>query len=203
MTIDRDGRTKEGQMERERSGKRIDICPEVLENSKERQKNRKICPKSRFLHGVERREFFMDARSTGNLIAQHFDRIGWKYKMLDENDGLIRTGVSGLSKIGVCEIFVDVDDDGESLHVISIGYVKFNKDNQTELLKALLACNEANKKYRWVKFVADRDRGIIRLEDDAVVEPGTVGAEAHELVGRMAGIADKAYDIFTGFGLSK
>ena len=145
----------------------------------------------------------MDARSTAKLIAQHFDRLGWKYAMLDENDGLIRTGVGGLSYIGSIGIFVDVDNDGESMHIVSIDYVRFNKDDQRSLLSALIACNEANTKFRWIKFLADRERGMIRLEDDAVVEPGTAGAEAHELVGRMSGIADKAYEIFRKVGLSK
>lgn len=82
-------------------------------------------------------------------------------------------------------------DDETTAAIRGYDYVKVAEDKQAE---ALLCCNEMNKKMRWVKFVLDDEE--ISVEDDAVIEENTAGAEILELIIRMCNIADEAYPVF-------
>lgn len=128
-------------------------------------------------------------------IHNYFESINWHHSVLKEKESIIATGVGGLDNInsGNIEIYIDADDDGESIHIVSIDYIKFPKSKVAEILTGVNACNDH---FRWVKFVADIEHGIIRLEDDAVLDMNSAGEEAKELVLRMASIADEAYPIF-------
>ena len=58
----------------------------------------------------------------------------------------------------------------------------------------LLACNELNNKYRWVKFVIDDDRDI-NIEADCVISPSTAGTVCIEMFYHFMGIAKEAYPV--------
>ena len=60
---------------------------------------------------------------------------------------------------------------------------------------ALIACNNANKQYRWIRFYLDEENDVI-AEADAVVSEDSVFNETVELIIRMSGIVDSVYPSF-------
>ncbi len=59
----------------------------------------------------------------------------------------------------------------------------------------LIACNDANKKYRWVRFFIDEDNDVV-AEADAIVSDESVFDEVIELIVRMLNIIDDLYPSF-------
>ncbi len=59
----------------------------------------------------------------------------------------------------------------------------------------LLACNNANKQYRWVRFYMDGDNDVVAAMD-AIVSSETVFDEMIELIVRMLQIIDDLYPEF-------
>ena len=60
---------------------------------------------------------------------------------------------------------------------------------------ALIACNNANKEYRWVRFSLDEEHDIV-CAADAIVDEDTVFDEVVELIVRMMRIVDTVYPTF-------
>jgi len=60
---------------------------------------------------------------------------------------------------------------------------------------ALIACNNANKEYRWVRFSLDEEHDIV-CAADAIVDEETVFDEVVELIVRMMRIVDTVYPTF-------
>ncbi|MCD8192406.1 MAG: YbjN domain-containing protein [Oscillospiraceae bacterium] len=59
---------------------------------------------------------------------------------------------------------------------------------------AMIACNELNKKYKWVKFYLDDD-GDVTAENDAILDAATCGEVCFELMIRMTQIVNEAYPV--------
>lgn len=60
---------------------------------------------------------------------------------------------------------------------------------------ALIACNNANKDYRWIRFSLDDDQDIVAAAD-AIVNEDSVFDEVVEMILRMTGIVDTVYPTF-------
>ena len=69
---------------------------------------------------------------------------------------------------------------------------KFPKE---KTMAALVACNDANSEYRWVKFYLDEDQ-CVTATVDAIVNERTVFDEAIKIIYRMLDIVDTVYHTF-------
>ena len=119
---------------------------------------------------------------------REMDKRGIKYSEI--NDRMVRVVYSG-ENLSSIKIIVCFDGDGEHLVQFACMEVASFKDDK-KYAAALLACNQLNARFRWVKFYLDSDRDI-RVEADAIVDIDTVGAECCEIVSRMVNIIDEAY----------
>ncbi len=54
----------------------------------------------------------------------------------------------------------------------------------------ILACNEINRAYKWIKLYVDSDNDLM-YQVDAKLSPETAGEEALEMILRMANITDE------------
>ena len=68
--------------------------------------------------------------------------------------------------------------------------VKFPPERLPKLYEA---CNEANRKYRYVKFVVDPEKSVVNMEMDIPSRCENVGAVAEELLIRAVAILDEVY----------
>ena len=86
-------------------------------------------------------------------------------------------------------IHVVFDADGNSIQVVTspIANVPIEKTS-----KLLLAVNELNSRFRWVKFYLDSDNDII-ADADQIIDEYTAGESCVEIVMRVANIVDEAY----------
>ena len=127
-----------------------------------------------------------------NYVSEYLremDRKGIKYMKLRDN--VIRVSYSG-DNLRTIPILVVFDGDGEHLVQFACAEIAAFKDN-SRYASAMMACNQINSRFRWVKFYLDDDRDI-RAEADAIVESGCVGTSCIELVQRMVAVIDEAYD---------
>lgn len=86
-------------------------------------------------------------------------------------------------------IHVVFDTDGGSVQVITspIASVPIEKTS-----KLLLAINDFNCRFRWVKFYLDTDNDLI-ADADLIIDEYTAGESCVELVLRTANIIDEIY----------
>ena len=117
----------------------------------------------------------------------------------------------GIKYTDVDEFVVKVSYSGDNLKSIPI-YVFFDKDNDPIVqfkcwtietfkgmeAKGIIACNEMNSHYRWIKFYLDKDSDII-TDCDAYIDAATCGEECMKLVRRMVNITDEAYPTFARY----
>ncbi|MCD7956036.1 MAG: YbjN domain-containing protein [Lachnospiraceae bacterium] len=89
------------------------------------------------------------------------------------------------------DILVVFPEDCKYAEIRCFNFAKVPKDR---LGHALIACNELNKKYKWVKFYVDED-GDITAEDDAIIDVATCGDECFELMIRMTQIVNESYPV--------
>ena len=133
----------------------------------------------------------------GNTAMANFKQLFMTY--LDRN---------GINYIDHSEFVVKVTYTGDNLKSIPV-YIFFDKDGdpmvqlccwdianfQGKEVRGMVACNDMNKKYRWVKFYVDKDSDIV-VSTDAYIDEITCGDECLRLVGRIVDITDEAYPIF-------
>ena len=60
---------------------------------------------------------------------------------------------------------------------------------------ALIACNNVNKDYRWIRFYLDDENSVVAAAD-LIVDELNVVEKVIEMVFRMASIIDAAYPVF-------
>lgn len=84
--------------------------------------------------------------------------------------------------------FISRDDDND-VAVRIFGLVSIDSAQQAKILPVL---NQLNAKYRYVKFVMDKD-GDINLEYDYLVRCPDPAASAEEIIVRIVKIVDEAY----------
>ena len=125
-------------------------------------------------------------------IKRKFDSKEIKYRVVDKSDvSYIEAGIRGDNYSSMDVLYISRDDDNDvSVRVMQICKVPDNK-----LAPMILAVNECNNKFRYVKFVMDKDRDI-NLEYDMPLKNNDVGEIAVELLIRIMKIMDEAYPIF-------
>lgn len=132
-------------------------------------------------------------QSTAIDFIRTCDREGLKYKeprTTDSGKTAVTLGVSGSHgnsyNVG---FYFDTDEKGVAVRVY-----QFTACNDSNYAKMLLACNQLNNKYRWLKFVIDDDRDI-NIEADCIISPTTAGTVCTEMFYHVMGIAKDAYPI--------
>jgi len=86
--------------------------------------------------------------------------------------------------------FISSDEDNDvSIRVFSL--ISLKGDQRVRILPAL---NFINNKYRFVKFVCDKD-GDVNVEYDYPVQTINPAASAEEMVRRFVNIIDEAYPV--------
>ena len=119
------------------------------------------------------------------------DEHGIKYTDLDER--AVRLAFA--SKVvpqGVKVLVIFDSDNRSAVHFIASGFVKVT---EAKFGAVLMAVNEANAKFRWVKFYIDDNMNIM-AEDDAILDMANVGPEVADLAFRISDIVDDAYPSF-------
>lgn len=86
--------------------------------------------------------------------------------------------------------FEGESDDHPWMKCFEIG--KFPKEKTGA---ALVACNNANKEYRWIRFYLDGDN-IVNADVDVIVNEANVLNKIVEMIIRMSGIVDAVYPSF-------
>ena len=133
---------------------------------------------------------------TTKAIEEAFKAQNWNYSVDEHPSGSSSAIVTGFDlksgrSLQILLISGELER-GEDLAVRVFQYVTVPTEREAE---ALRACNEANGKYRFVKF-AYHDNGSVVLEMDMPSETREVGSVAMELLYRLLDVADDAYPIF-------
>ena len=119
------------------------------------------------------------------------DKNDVKYTELDER-AVSLSFSSDVVPQGVRVLVIFDSDNKNTVHFIVGGIAKVP---EAKFAAALLAVNEANSKYRWVKFYIDDEMSVI-ADDDAVVDMNSVGQEIVSMAFRMSDIVDDVYPSF-------
>ncbi len=125
-------------------------------------------------------------------IKAAFDRKGIKYRLVDKSEiSYIEAGIRGesFSSMDVCYFSRDNDND------VSVRVMQICKVPNGKLAQMLVAINECNNRFRYVKFVMDKDRDV-NLEYDMPLKNNDVGEIATELLIRIMKIMEEAYPVF-------
>lgn len=132
-------------------------------------------------------------QGTARDFIRACDREGLKYKeprTTDSGKTAVTLGVNGAHgnsyNVG---FYFDTNETGVAVRVYQL-----TASNESNYAKMLLACNQLNNKYRWVKFVIDDDRDI-NMEADCVISPTTAGTVCVEMFYHFMGIAKDAYPV--------
>ena len=123
------------------------------------------------------------------LFMEHMDKEGIKY--VERDEFVVKVTYSG-DNLKSIPVYVFFDEDGDPLVQLKCWEIANFKNKEG---KGILACNEANKQYRWVKFYLDKDCDIV-ASIDAYIDASTCGSECLSLVRRVVNITDETYPIF-------
>ncbi|MBR6951111.1 MAG: YbjN domain-containing protein [Oscillospiraceae bacterium] len=124
-------------------------------------------------------------------FVAYLQKEGLKYTDIDER--AVRMSWNADNVAAGLEILVIFDKENHNgVHFMCTGFCKVPEN---KLGAMLIACNEANKQYRWFKFYVT-DKQEIMAEDDAILDMANVGEECVELVARMVNVVDEAYPSF-------
>lgn len=125
-------------------------------------------------------------------IADRFREKEIRFK-LEENEKTSRiiAQVSGEYSFYTVQFTSSDDDNDVSVRVFN--FVKFPADRKREILRLT---NELNNRYRYMKFVADIEEELVRLEYDFPVSNQDPAETAVESFFRFMKLADEAYPDF-------
>jgi len=123
------------------------------------------------------------------LIKNYFDQKGTKYRELD--NGLLSVSYNADNTSDIT-IILSVDEDEGKVEFFSFSIGQFK---QEQFAQGLIACNDCNAKYRWVKFYINDDNRIC-VRSDAIIDESTCGEECREVIMRMVGIIDECFPVF-------
>lgn len=130
---------------------------------------------------------------TTRAVEEAFKAQNWNYHIDEHPDGknsALITGFDLKSGRSVQIFFISTEKDrGEDLAIRVFEYMAVPEGKMD---KAVAACNAANGRYRFVRFVC-RENGNVALEMDMPAETQNVGPVAIELLYRLLDIADSAY----------
>ena len=76
--------------------------------------------------------------------------------------------------------FLFLGEDGVSVQMMTV--IK-SMGNDEKFVEAVMACNQQNRRFRFVKFIVDDDNDIMALSD-AILDVSTAGEECFELLVR-------------------
>ena len=136
----------------------------------------------------ENEVFFM--ANYKNLYMRFMDRNNIKYTDVKEN--VVKVVYTG-DNLKTIPVFVFFDADGEPPVSFKCWEIANFKDEK--MAGGVIACNQLNKEYRWVKFYLDDDSDVV-AQIDAYVDEETCGSECASLVKRMVNIVDEGYPTF-------
>lgn len=125
-----------------------------------------------------------------NLFMRYMDRNNVKYTDVKEN--VVKVVYTG-DNLKTIPIYVFFDADGDPLVSLKCWEIANFKDEK--MAAGVIACNQLNCKYRWVKFYLDKDSDVVG-QIDAYVDEETGGSECLSLVKRMVNIIDESYPTF-------
>ena len=123
------------------------------------------------------------------IFADYLDAEGVLYTLNEEN-GTISIGYAADNVDGIWAK-VYYDDESPILTVVSWDLGNVGTD-PTNIAGAILACNEMNNTYRWVKFSVDKDNDFA-CRVNAYVDERTCGPISLALVKRLIEIMDAAW----------
>ncbi|MBR5095030.1 MAG: YbjN domain-containing protein [Oscillospiraceae bacterium] len=124
------------------------------------------------------------------LYLAYMDQKGIRYT--DRDDRTVRVVYTG-DNLKSIPVYVFFDKDGEGL--VTLRCWDIAKIPESKKTAAILACNELNNKYRWVKFYVDSDNDVC-AQIDAYIDEETCGYECASLVNRVVNIVDEGYPVF-------
>lgn len=123
------------------------------------------------------------------LFMRYMDAEGIKY--VDRDEFVVKVTYTGDNMKSI-PVFIFFDEDGDPIVQMKCWDIANFKGKEA---KGVLACNEMNKSWRWIKFHLDDDSDIV-ASIDAYIEPNTCGEECMRLVRRVVNITDEAYPTF-------
>ncbi len=127
-----------------------------------------------------------------NLFMRYMDSEGVRYEEINEHCVRVTYNGDNLKHIPVLVFF---DEDGDPLVQFKCWEIGNFKGKEAA---GLMACNEVNKTYRWVKYCIDDDSDVA-ASIDAYIDPESCGKECLSLVRRVVNITDDAYPTFAKY----
>ena len=132
---------------------------------------------------------------TTKEIEAAFKAQNWNYNIDEHPDGKNSALITGFDlKSGRSLQIFFISNDVENGQDLAIRVFQYLDAPEDKAEKAVMACNAANSKYRFAKFVYREGR--VAIEMDMPAETKDVGAVAVELLYRLLDIADSAYPGF-------
>ena len=116
-------------------------------------------------------------------VIETFDERELKYDVFEREDG----GANIVVPFNNFRINLLFDGSDEGVHVAL--RVVLESCPAERIASLLMICNSLNGKYRWLKFYIDDERDVM-VEDDAILEPESAGAECCELISRTVAILE-------------
>lgn len=121
-------------------------------------------------------------------VKTYLESQGIRYTDIEDNIISISFDADNVSSVRFAVFF---DNDGESIHIQSIGYVKIPSEKLHPMYRIM---NDLNRKFRWAKFSIDDDGDVI-VEDDAIIDLESAGEEVFQEIIHLVQIADDAYPV--------
>lgn len=123
------------------------------------------------------------------IFTQYLDIKGVNYTEPREDVVKVVYSSNNLSSIPVFAFF---DKDGDNMAEFKCFDIINMKDKESA---GILACNELNTNYRWVKFYLDEDADII-CDADMIFNEANCGEVCENIMDRMADIIEKSFPTF-------
>ena len=114
-------------------------------------------------------------------------------KFTDLDDRAVKLSFSSKVVPNGVTVFAIFDKENHNgVHLVATNFVIVPED---KFAAVLMACNESNAKFRWVKFYVN-DKLNVCAEADAIIDAESGGREVTELAFRISDIVDDAFPAF-------
>ena len=125
-----------------------------------------------------------------SLLKSGMDQKSLPYHEIQNGVMEIIQKGKNIDRIRIVVGFDDISGNRPWLKCFDLGHFEGDK-----FAEGLLACNNANKEYRWLRFYIDKDNDVTAAAD-AIVNEETILDEVIELIARMISIVDTLYPSF-------
>lgn len=122
------------------------------------------------------------------------DQYEIKYQELDGNGRIGVRVTYNLKNVNHLTVSFLFDEDGEDVHFVA-GVITHVPEGDARRGAVLEALNDANRRFRWIKFYLDQDSDIM-ADGDHILTPDFVGNTCHTLLERILSVCDQAYPDF-------